>query len=191
MTAYNIRLATQADIPQITSVSASAEAKFRTIPQLDSVFAHLGQAEKSFMKVKFQQSLQKGRIFLAEHDNSPVGFLGAYQMDTALYVAEISVSNEHNGKGIGSMLLDTAFQWARERALECKEEEARVSLTTYAEIPWNGPWYQKRGFEQVDAEVIGPLHVEKMRYDRDVRDLNRPGYTRCCMLWREKLKLVQ
>lgn len=190
MDAYNIRLATPEDIPTIASIAASAEAKFGSIPELDSLFANVAKGEKSFMTTKIQQSLEKGRIFLAEYVDEPVGFLGAYQMDSALYIAEISVSNEYNGKGIGTLLLEAVFQWARERARANDEDEARVSLTTYAEIPWNGPWYSKRGFKTVDAEIVGPLHVQKMKYDLEVRDLNRPGYTRCCMLWQEALALA-
>lgn len=187
MAIYNIRLATSEDVPVIVQIATSAVAKFGTIPEL----AHLAKGE-SFMTAKIQQSLEKGRIFLAEqHGDTPVGFLGAYQVDSALYIAEVSVSNDHNGKGIGGMLIEAVLQWARDRARANNEDEARVSLTTYAEVPWNGPWYGKRGFKVVDAAIVGPKHVEKMRYDREVRDLNRPGYTRCCMLWREKLEAVE
>lgn len=186
MAAYSIRLANSEDISDVANIATSAVAKFSTIPQL----AHLAKGE-SFMTAKIQQSLEKGRIFLAEYGDKSVGFLGAYEMDTGIYIAEVSVRNEHNGKGIGGLLLEAVFQWARERARANNEDEARVSLTTYAEVPWNGPWYQRRGFKVVEAAIVGPKHAEKMSYDREVRDLNRPGYTRCCMLWREKLEPVE
>lgn len=186
MASYSIRVANTDDIPNLVNIAVSAVAKFATIPEL----AHLAGGERSYMIIKIQQSLEQGRIFLAEHDQIPVGFLGAFQKDTALYVAEISVSNEYNGKGIGSLLLEAVFQWARERALANKEDEARVSLTAYEEVPWNGPWYLKRGFKVVDAELIGPEHVEKMRYDREVRKLNLPGFTRRCMLWQERVQVA-
>ena len=57
--------------------------------------------------------------------------------------------------------------------------KARVSLFTYSEIPWHSRWYQKFGFKEVDPTVVGPQHVERMRFDVEERDMNRPGYTRC------------
>lgn len=188
MAEYSIRLATAEDLPGILTVAASADAKFNTIPEMELLFAGLGDSESSYLAVKIQESLDQGRLFLAEHGQTPVGFLGAYQKDTALYIAEISVNNDYNGKGIGTMLLQAVFDWARERARANGEDEARVSLTAYEQVPWNGPWYQRRGFKKVGAEEVGPKHVAKMKFDREVRDLERPGFTRCCMLWREKLE---
>ena len=60
---------------------------------------------------------------------------------------------------------------------------ARVTLTTFADVSWNGPWYRKHGFSEVAAEALGPEHVHKMLYDEEERGLVRPGYRRCCMIW--------
>ena len=79
------------------------------------------------------------------------------------------------------MLLEAAFQWAESIAREKGRETARVSLTTYLDVPWNGPWYRKHGFVEVNAEQIGSWHVEEMKY------LVRPGWRRCCMLWEKGL----
>lgn len=184
MSEYTLRLARPEDTSDILNISKSAETKFG---QHDKAFAQLAEGEQTYAAKKIQETFEKGQIFLAEHVDKPVGFLATFQKDTALYIAEISVSSDYNGKGIGSMLLKAVLQLARERAIENKESEARVSLTTYVEIPWNGPFYLRRGFKVVEAETIGPEHVEKMRYDKEVRKLWQDGYTRCCMLWTEKV----
>ncbi|SMR51003.1 unnamed protein product [Zymoseptoria tritici ST99CH_1E4] len=184
---FTLRSATPDDIPTLCAIGKSAVSKFGSIPEL----AHLvGASEDAAMLKKVENSLSRGRIFLAESSSEPraaAGFLGAFQMDSTLYISEISVHPSFGGQGVGGMLLDAVLEWARERAREKGEPTARASLTAYAEVPWNGPWYERRGFREVDAATLGPEHVEKMRYDRDERDLNRPGYHRYCMLWEERI----
>jgi GNAT superfamily N-acetyltransferase len=181
---YTIRDATAADIPTLCALGTAAVAKFATIPSLAYL---VPTGEDTAMSRKVRQSLDNGRIFIAEHQNQPIGFLGSFEMDATTYVAEISVHPDFNGKGVGALLLKAVCAWAREKAVERGEASARVTLTTYEQVAWNGPWYQRRGFKVVDAGTIGPEHVEKMRYDREERDLNRPGYSRCCMLWEEEV----
>ena len=109
-------------------------------------------------------------------------------MDTTIYLAEISVRGDQQSQGAGGLLLDAIFDWGRELAASGREEgyrNPRVSLTTYREVAWNGPWYRRKGFKEVPAESLGPKHVDKMNHDQAERDLLRPGFSRCCMLWEE------
>jgi GNAT superfamily N-acetyltransferase len=179
---YTIRDASTKDIPPLCAIGNAAVTKFGSIPEL----AHLvGTGEDTAMSKKIKQSLDRGRIFVAEHEGQAIGFLGTFDMDSTIYIAEISVHPDFNGKGVGGMLMEAVFAWARKRALEKGDAVARVSLTTYVEVSWNGPWYQRKGFREVDAASIGPEHAEKMRYDREERGLVKPGYNRCCMLWEQ------
>ena len=102
-------------------------------------------------------------------------------MDGAVYIAEVSVIESFQGKGVGGKLVDAAIQWALVRCMHDGLKSARVSLTTYADVSWNGKWYAKRGFKEVNPAVIGPWHAEMAADDK--MKLERPGYRRCCMLW--------
>lgn len=134
-----------------------------------------------------------------------LGFVAAGPRDAALYIAEISVRREAHGQGVGTALLEAVFAWARERTdaqrsivpvdydnrtgacgadLPVEHRTTAVSLTTYADVPWNGPWYGRRGFREVAAEEIGPAHVE-IAQSAEERKLERPGFRRCCMRWQE------
>ena len=176
--ALRVRTASSDDITQICTIDRSATAKFGSIPEL----ADLAEAKDSAPNI--QQWLAVGRIYLVvDEQDHALGFIAAHPMDGVLYIAEISTSADHQGKGIGSMLLSSVFQWALVRCTHDGTPTARVSLTTYADVPWNGPWYLKRGFKEVDAATIGSSHVYKMTCDKEERDLVRPGYRRCCMLW--------
>ncbi len=73
-------------------------------------------------------------------EDRPVGFLEAEIIEGWLHVLEISVHPLWQHQGRARALLDTAAALARSRRL------ARLSLTTDAEIPWNGPSYRRMGF---------------------------------------------
>ena len=52
----------------------------------------------------------------------------------------MSVHPRHARRGIGSGLIERAASWARGRGLRA------LTLTTYVEVPWNGPYYERLGF---------------------------------------------
>ncbi|KAF1972062.1 acyl-CoA N-acyltransferase [Bimuria novae-zelandiae CBS 107.79] len=175
----NIRQATEDDLEALTTVELSATSIFGTIPALADLSSNHASPDQ------LRQWFSTGRIYIAEDNGKPVGYVSAVPMDAVLYIAEISTIPESQGKGIGSALIQTVFAYARE-CVQATKEQPRVSLTTYREVAWNAPFYRRRGFKEVDAEALGPKHVAKMTLDREERDLWRPGYTRCCMLWEEE-----
>ena len=186
---YTLRIANKDDIPQLCQIERSATARFGSIPEL----AFLVEGDV-LAATKVVEWLHTGRIYALheqqqqqqqQQDRKIIGFVAAHPMDTTLYIAEISVLTDQHGKGAGSILLNAIFDWARELKREGRSTHARVSLTTYADVAWNGPWYRKRGFREVPAESLGPKHVDKMSHDQGERNLVRPGFRRCCMLWEE------
>ena len=176
-----VRLASTRDVACIQAIDSSATRKYGGIPELEDLATNQEPLEK------VQEWLQLGRVYLVEDSQKPVGFVAAHMVDIAvLYIDEIAVLLEHQGQGMGAMLLSAVFEWAMEELGDNGNHCARVSLITYADVPWNGPWYRKHGFKEVKPEIIGPWHVDKMTVDAEERDLVRPGYRRCCMLWETK-----
>jgi hypothetical protein len=53
-----------------------------------------------------------------------------------------------------------------------------VTLTTYRDLPWNGPYYAGLGFKEVDPGEAGPGHLKKLRAEADAG--HDPG-RRCVM----------
>jgi hypothetical protein len=43
-----------------------------------------------------------------------------------------------------------------------------VTLTTYRDVPWNAPWYARRGFSVLDAGQWGPELSELVRHEREL-----------------------
>ena len=89
-------------------------------------------------------------IWLVELRGQPVGFLRAKPIDDLLYCAELSVLRHHHGKGLGEKLLNHFVGFAQ------SEGFAGVAGITFKNVPWNGPYYLKQGFEYWSHDMIGP-----------------------------------
>jgi hypothetical protein len=58
------------------------------------------------------------------------------------------------------LLLDAACAWARTAGYRA------VTLTTYAEVAWNAPFYAERGF--VELTSLTPALAELRDWERDI-----------------------
>nr|WP_314842655.1 GNAT family N-acetyltransferase [uncultured Microbacterium sp.] len=72
--------------------------------------------------------------------SSPVGFVHVLDADGHAHLEQLSVLPSSGRQGYGRRLVETALDEARDRGY------TRVSLRTYAEIPWNAPFYASCGF---------------------------------------------
>jgi ribosomal protein S18 acetylase RimI-like enzyme len=78
------------------------------------------------------------------------GFLVADIVDGNLHVEEVSVDPAAQGAGHGSALLTTAADAAR------RSGRPAVTLTTFRDVPWNAPFYRRRGYVELAADELGP-----------------------------------
>lgn len=88
------------------------------------------------------------RLWLAEDDGLAVGFLLAIDLPASVHVEEVSVLPAQQGRGHGAALLDAASSRARDRGV------GEVTLTTFADVPFNRPWYERRGFRVLGDQEI-------------------------------------
>jgi GNAT superfamily N-acetyltransferase len=87
-------------------------------------------------------------VFVAELDGVVVGYVLVLVVDDALHVEQVSVVPEAAGRRLGAALVDRAAQHARELGLD------RLTLTTFRDVPWTKPYYERTGF--VVLEEPGP-----------------------------------
>ena len=80
----------------------------------------------------------------------PVGYLLVDDVDGATHIEQVSVHPSVAGRGIGRALIETAVAHARARG------HHRVTLTTFADVPWNAPYYRRLGFDVVPPDDQGP-----------------------------------
>jgi GNAT superfamily N-acetyltransferase len=85
---------------------------------------------------------REGRLWLAVSAlNRPVGFaLMTFPGDTA-WLDQLSVLNRWQGRGHGSALIERVVSTARRLG------HRMLYLSTYRDVPWNAPYYARRGFE--------------------------------------------
>ena len=73
----------------------------------------------------------------------PVGLCRIDAVGDGAHLEQLSVHPEHGGRGIGRALLRAGIDWAGARGYP------ELTLTTYRDVPWNGPFYASEGFVEV------------------------------------------
>lgn len=79
-----------------------------------------------------------------------VGFAAMRTVDGAAHLDQISVHPDHGRRGVGGRLLD----WVAARA--ASRGQVAMTLTTFRDVPWNGPWYARHGFTTLADTDLGP-----------------------------------
>lgn len=77
-------------------------------------------------------------------DDPPIAFIVVELIDGAAHIWQLSVHPDHARRGIGSALINAATDWARANDLDA------ITLTTFRDVPWNGPFYASLGFVVID-----------------------------------------
>lgn len=102
-------------------------------------------------QAEYRALAEAGRLWVAEtEEGAPVGVAFAGEVDGAGHLAEISVHPNHGRQGLGRRLIAEVESWARASGY------ASLSLTTFRDVPWNRPYYEKLGFSEVEEGEAGP-----------------------------------
>ncbi|HCR1074429.1 TPA: GNAT family N-acetyltransferase [Enterobacter cloacae] len=126
------------DVTDLPAIERAAGERFRDYPEL----AWLAEGEV----ISAEQHLdyaERGLSWLALANDQPVGFILAELHVSSLFIVELSVHLDWQGKGIGRRLIACVADQARKRGL------ASLTLTTFRDVPWNAPFYARLGFEMI------------------------------------------
>ena len=83
----------------------------------------------------------------------PVGLCRIDAVGDGAHLEQLSVHPDHGRRGIGRALLRAGCAWAAARGYP------ELTLATYRDVPWNGPFYASEGFVEVgpvDDWLRGP-----------------------------------
>ncbi|QSB16544.1 GNAT family N-acetyltransferase [Natronosporangium hydrolyticum] len=139
-----IRTARPADLPVLREIERAAGESFRAIGMA-------AIADDEPLSVEELGRYQRaGRAWVAAADAAPVAYLIAEPLDGCLHIEQVSVHPEQARQGVGRLLLARATEHARAAGLPA------LTLTTFAEVPWNGPYYRRCGFREVPVEELTP-----------------------------------
>lgn len=136
-----VRAAAPRDLPLLAAIEDAGDGLFADrFGTLDWPAASSGEdraAEPGFLLVAVEAD-----------DTAPagervVGFAHVVDVDGHWHLDQVAVHPDHGRRGHGAALLDSAVDGVAARG------GAELTLTTYADVPWNGPWYARHGFTEV------------------------------------------
>jgi GNAT superfamily N-acetyltransferase len=149
----HIRAARRADLPILQAIERAAGRRFRDIgmPQI-AEDQPLGLDELA----RYQQA---ARAWVAvDPADAPVGYLIADLVDGNLHVEQVSVHPRSARRGVGRRLLEHLADHATATGVRA------LTLTTFAHVPWNAPYYARCGFRTLsDSELTAGLRAIRQR----------------------------
>jgi GNAT superfamily N-acetyltransferase len=118
-------------------------------------FADVGMPEiagdEPFTIGQLEAYLAAGRAWVAvDERDRPAAYLVSAVVDGCAHVEQVSVGPAHAGRGLGAALVDHLGALAR------REGRPALTLTTFRDVPWNAPYYERLAFEAIDPAEYGP-----------------------------------
>jgi ribosomal protein S18 acetylase RimI-like enzyme len=152
---WTIRFAEATDAGKLPQVERSAGLRFRTIPDL----AWLADGDDMPIERHLRYIAQGTEWVALNQAGELLGFLAAEIIQRDLHIWELAVRDDAQGRGIGRGLIEVACAFAADKRL------AFLMLTTFADVPWNAPWYERLGFQRVldDARLSAIVSSEIAR----------------------------
>jgi GNAT superfamily N-acetyltransferase len=141
-----IRPTRSADLPVIQQIELAAGELFRTIGMADI-------ADHPVPTVEVLTAYQRaGHSWVAvDHTDRPVAFVLVRLVDGAAHIEQVSIDPAHAHRRIGRDLIDHVEAWATGLGLR-----PALTLTTFRDVQWNGPYYERLGFSVLAPSDRGP-----------------------------------
>jgi GNAT superfamily N-acetyltransferase len=153
-----IRLALPADLPFLAPIEDAGDRLFdERFGGVDWPAASTGE----------ERAGEPGFILVAaDGEGIVIGFAHVLDLDGRWHLEQIAVDPARGRRGVGGELLDaTHRELVRRGAPE-------VTLMTYADVPWNAPFYARHGYVELDPL---PAHLVPLRENEARYDLSRHG----------------
>lgn len=120
--------------------------------QADRRYARVGLQCVIDMRPASIASLEEGRrrglLWVAVSPaGQPVGFALMKLPAGAAWLDQLSVLDRWQGRGLGTALIERCARTAQARGFDS------LYLSTYLDVPWNEPFYRRRGFAPVPRGV--------------------------------------
>jgi GNAT superfamily N-acetyltransferase len=131
-TMNEVRIAKNSELSELPSIEKSAdflfeEAGIRNLPPAAGV-----------------EELRSSKCILVI-GNPPKGFIRVDEVGNNAHIEQLSVGRNCMGEGLGGKLLEAGVDWAKEKGY------SQITLITFKNIPWNGPFYKKHGFDELSS----------------------------------------
>jgi GNAT superfamily N-acetyltransferase len=92
---------------------------------------------------------ERGLVWVAEQHGEVAGYIVATVLDGNAHIEQVSVAPASARQGVGRQLISHVEEWGR------RNDRPATTLTTFRDVPWNGPYYEKLGYRELLAAEIG------------------------------------
>ncbi len=99
---------------------------------------------------EFAAAQRRGHIWVAREGGALAGFALVDLVGGEPHLDELDVLRSHGRRGIGRLLVFAVRRWAEDAGYRA------VTLTTFRDVPWNKPFYERCGFQVVPDAELGP-----------------------------------
>lgn len=165
---FSIRTAGVADIARLREIAVAADRQFAQVGMADLAGAEPTDAET------FDRLIAARSVWIIEDSEaqSPIAFAVTAEIDTALHLAQVSVHPDYARQGVGRRLTEYLIDQAR------RSSHHAVTLTTFRDVPWNAPYYERLGFAVIDDDDL----TDGLRQVRDREaEAGLDAWPRVCM----------
>lgn len=137
---YSIRAALPQDYPALPPIEQAAgmmylQTRYRDLAFGPNVSEHI-QADD--------------RVWVAICDEAVVAFAIVKIFAEFAHIHELDVHPGLARRGLGRALITHIVHWARNRGCTA------LTLTTFSDVPWNAPYYERLGFAAIEMQVLPP-----------------------------------
>jgi predicted N-acetyltransferase YhbS len=163
-----IRRARRGDLRAIIELEVAAGQLFADIGMISPALAGPPDAAERQRQIDDQQTW-----VTVDDDDHPIAHLVMTSVDANAHLEQVSVAPAHARRGVGRALIEDAVVRAGSDGYQA------MTLTTYDEVPWNGPYYERLGWRPMaDAELT--LGLRAIR-DHEIA-LGLDEWPRVCMV---------
>ncbi|MFK0087399.1 GNAT family N-acetyltransferase [Pseudomonas sp. NPDC090755] len=142
---FTLRPARPDDAERLPAIEQSAAQAFLACPGLEWIARDSGLSAR-----QHQTYIAQGWEWLVvDEQDRPWGFICGQDCGEHWHIVELSVHRAQQGQGLGRQLIQRVGDWAREQGY------AGLTLTTFATVPWNAPFYARLGFEALGEHQLG------------------------------------
>lgn len=154
---YTITPVRREDIPFLITVDKTASEMFASTGLINDNALYDNVPSDAF-----EAAIDADHAFaVRREDGLAVGFTLTSLRGNGLYLDQISVDPAHGQQGLGRALMIKILEDAEQRDLPC------VTLSTFRDLKWNGPFYATMGFKEIPAAKLEPFMIE-------IQDAQRP-----------------
>jgi ribosomal protein S18 acetylase RimI-like enzyme len=121
-----------------------------------------------------RRSQEQGLVWVAEERGQIAGYVVASVLDGNAHVEQVSVAPAFSRQGVGRRLISLVEEWGR------RGDRPATTLTTFRDVAWNGPYYERLGYRELSGSGIGAELRAAMEHEASLPGID--GSRRCAMV---------